>query len=481
MLCANAIDVFEIAGRETVFSVTRKYLERFEITGTEFVFTPDYHLDVQNSGTLYQEFTQRAAIAQNILTRRPMADRMREIMAIADAASKIIRERAALRVGSEVPSAKMLTAIAASDPTFGPIDCGIAMAIGLKTLGTWQKRWAFCLRLIQEPQNTVVLNLADQTLSEMLRLKPAVDWLFANLATAQAEVDACLALAGEKKAVLAQDPKGPIMMGAVSIQDQALPQFAIGVRARLTEILNGPQALAPNDPRHDWKSLRTLREHIQTLPSLGNDPQLLAQVQRRQSLLAAKAQIGAMLDSEKAISGKLTLALDLLADVEGEEAQSEVIAFLRHYIELPELRKNFAPGGESAKVADELINRIGTAKNLPQYRKQRFIETLQTNFKGKAKIERQFNRNAGGPFDMVEMAETKYKLLNWSPVGLLFGQCHFVEVGSKFDVTVLIRQPTLSINYEAECEAVRVVDGTVAVRYTFKSKLAEQKVKAYFS
>ena len=94
MLCVNASDVFEVAGRETVFSVTRKYLERFEITGTEFVFTPDYHLDVQNSGTLYQEFTQRAAIAQNVLTRRPMADRMREIMAIADAASKIIRERA---------------------------------------------------------------------------------------------------------------------------------------------------------------------------------------------------------------------------------------------------------------------------------------------------------------------------------------------------------------------------------------------------
>ncbi len=47
-------------------------------------------------------------------------------------------------------------------------------------------------------------------------------------------------------------------------------------------------------------------------------------------------------------------------------------------------------------------------------------------------------------------------------------------------VTVLIRNPHLSLNFEADAEIVRLTGDRVAVQYKFRDRQAEQKVKAYF-
>jgi hypothetical protein len=489
MFCETDADTFADPARELIFQVARGYLERQGITTTDLVFDPAQHRVLLNDGPRFQDVLQRIALLQGQHTKRPVNERMKELTAMAEAAMQRVETLAAvLPAAANVGEANQHGLFSGSNLDQW-VRGGIAFARLLARDPAWDSRARVCLEVLE---NTVPgsesHSMADQTLSEILRLQPAAPMLFGENANRRRMIALCLGLAGgempaDSSAVLRR------LRSLFAVQD--LPRSSDAVRARLTEMLQGTAPLYQPEPHDEWQAMLELKRTLQGLAMLAGDDGISGGLSRRFNRFASPELLNPILARETEIGRKLLFLLRLYREVEDGNARFELQGILTHYMDHRDFKTQFVGPQTGREEFGSLAAEISGALaeiDIPEPRKSRLLEQFRNQLAGVVKPAglRTNQRGTGGPKDAVILRGLRLPLKNWSAVGLLFGPCApavaaKLAVGSKLSVAVEIRSSLISLDFTAEAEVLRLNDGLVAARYVCADLPTQQRIKAYFS
>jgi hypothetical protein len=487
MFCTTPAEAFGAAARETLFRVALPYLDQVRITATELAFDPREHRKILNSATKFQEYVQRVAILQGQQLKNPVAERMRQTLELVDGAMRLIETEAKGQPDAHAADAAMLDRLAASDPALGPVRAGIALAAVLSALGggNWLLRANRCLELLDGAHNPACIALIDQTLAELLRMKPSCTALVGPADNLALTVRACLALAGD--AASAAGGNSAFVSGLVARKAGRDMPF---VDRATVEILNGaitgPASLAKRDPTLELNSTRDLRRKVTSLPLLDADKDLADNLSRRLTRLTAPESLNPLIAREIGVGRKLLVLLGLHADIEDPNARKYLAATIDGLVENQEFKSDFyVPGmahDEKRAIAAQVSQAFATSQ-LADAKRQRFREIAATAFADLASAgdRRIAPRSIAGPEDRVLVGGQRVPLRNWSETGVMFGPFSgLAQPGQRMKATVMLRNGYISMGFEADLEIVRFVDGLVGARYTCADPHVRQRIKAHF-
>lgn len=194
MHCIEPAEALSDAARALLFQVARTYCEGARITVTELVFDPREQKKLLNAGTNFQEFVQRVAILQGRTLKSPVTERVRDLLAIVDGASKLVDAAAKKIPEGSTPDAHALDA--AGDPVFA----GALLARWLSAAREWPAKSEICVRLLAQTRDPGAQALLERTLAELLSMEPAAAALGVGFDNALATVRMSLAFAGDRPA-----------------------------------------------------------------------------------------------------------------------------------------------------------------------------------------------------------------------------------------------------------------------------------------
>ncbi|WP_300297452.1 hypothetical protein, partial [Ferrovibrio sp.] len=337
MFCETEAETFADPARELIFQVARAYLERRGITATELVFEPAQHRALLDDGPRFQEILQRVALLQGQHTKRPVLERMKELTALAEAAMQRVETQAvALPVLAGLAEAQQHGLLQGASLNEWVRD-GIAVARLVSARDSWEDKVTLCLDLLGAGLGNESHALADQTLAEILRLKPAAPALYGD-ANRRRVIEICLGLAGRDL-----PPDGPAVLQHLRrvLNAQSLPHTRAAVCERLAEALDSSLPLYSSEPHLEWQGMLTLRERLQGLPLLDGDPAIQTNLARRFARFAMPELLNPILSREPDIARKLLFLLRLYREIEEGNARFELQGILSHYMEHRDFRTQF--------------------------------------------------------------------------------------------------------------------------------------------
>ncbi len=472
MFCENASQTLGDEARELIFQVARGYLERHGITATQLVFDPAQHAALLDDGARFQEILQRIALQQGQHTRRPVSERMKELTALAEAA--MARVKAVQQAGPAAPG---------SDPV---VQAGVLLAQLLNRLPDWNARALQCLDLLRARTVAQGFGMLDQTLAEILRLKPAVADLFGGESDRARMIELCLILSGGGSDL---DMSALPVVQRISREGglSGLPRCQAALRERLLELLGGSLPLYAAEAYEEWPALLALKQRMRSRPELDADWQLATAMARRFARFANPEQLNPMLAREPEFARKVLLLLQLCREIDDETAKMELHGILGHYLEHKDFSARFLGAQATREDFDDLAATISgdlAGVGIPEPRRSHLQEVFRSQL---AKVprpagSRAAQRGIAGPADCVTVGGIRVPLRNWSPAALQFGPCPpGMAVGDRLAVTVSIRNASLSIDFGAEAEILRVTDGLAAARYRCQDSGDEAQVRAFFA
>lgn len=490
MFCETEAETYADPARELLFQIARGYLEKKNITAAELVFDPAQHKVVMNDGARFQEIAQRVALAQGQHTRKPVSERMKELTALAELSMKRVERVAASLQGPASLQAALQEGLFAGRELDEWVRDGVALVRLLGRTEAWDGRLLTCLEVILSGKaGPESLGMADQTASEILRLKPAAPAIYGDDANRRRIIAICIDLAGGDPAPDA----GPVLLRLrEAMRSKALTACEGALKQRLTEMLEGTAPLFSKEPKPEWQGLRAMKRSIVAQPLFAADEAIITALGRRFARFTAPEQLNPLLAALPEIGRKLILLLRLYGETTDGNARFELQGIISHYIDHRDFRSQFAApraGREGfAKLAAELSEALMLAE-IPEPRKSKLIEQFRAQVAAAAKeAAKSGNSRAGpdrgqcGPNDAVILRSGKVPLRNWSPVGLLFGPVPpGINPGDKFPLRFEIRSPAFSLDVSADAEVLRVADGMVGARYKCRDPAMEQKIKAFFA
>lgn len=486
MFCETEAEAFADPARELIFEVAGAYLERRGITAAELVFDPAQHRALLDDGPRFQEILQRIALLQGQHTRRPVSERMKELTALAEAAMQRVEAQAALLPDvaglDEALQQKLLTGSNFDEW----VRAGVAFVRLLKAGGGWAEQAGRCLDVIDAGVAGEVGSMADQTLSEILRLKPAAAAIFGENVNRRAMIEFCVSLLEARPA--ASDNLTPVMMRLQQTQGLALlPLARAAIRARLAEMLGGSMPLFHPEPLQEWERLLALKLRIAAIGDLIEDERVGAALARRFARFATPDLLNPILAGEPEIARKLLFLLRLYRELADASARFELLGVLGHYLEHRDFKTQFVSPQSSredfASLAAGISSELMQA-DIPDQRKATYLQLFRNQLAAVTKPtgQRNVQRGLGGAQDYVLLQGQRIPLRNWSPVGLQFGPCSAaLAAGAKLPVKVIVQSAGLSFEFRATAEVLRVADGLVAARYQCEDPAVTQKIKAYFA
>lgn len=486
MFCESEAEAFADPARELIFEVGRAYLERRGITAAELVFDPAQHQALLNDGARFQELLQRVALLQGQHTRRPVSERMKELTALAEAAMKRVEAQAAA-----LPVLPSLQDAAGRGLLTGTnldewVRAGVAFVRLLKVQDSLAAQAGFCLDVIEAGIEGEVRSMADQTLSEILRLKPAAASIYGDDVNRRTMIELCLSLLEAKPS--AHTAMTPIMTRLQQTGGLAgLPLARAALRIRLTEMLNGTAALFDPDPKGEWEALLALKRRIAAVEMLTGDEQLATVLDRRLSRFSTPDLLNPMLAKESELARKLLLLLRFHREIADPAARFELLGIIGHYLDARDFKTAFVSPKSTREDFAELAAAISAElmqAEIPPARKSAYLQLFRDKLATVVKPvgSRAGQRGQGGPEDHVLMRDMRLQLRNWSPAGLMFGPSNTTpEVGARLPLTVVVRNPGFSIEFSARAEILRVADGMIAARYQCDDPAAAQRIKNYFA
>lgn len=489
MFCETDAEAFADPARELIFQVARGYLERQGITSTDLVFDPAQHRTMLNDGARFQEILQRVALLQGQHTRRPVAERMKELTALAEAGMRRVEAAAAALPGVTSFADAQRQGLFAGSNLDEWIRSGVTLTRLLALAGGWEKRATLCLDVLETvAESSESHGMADQTLAEILRLQPAAPVLFGETANRRRMIALCLGVGGDEMPADAH----PVLHRLSSLlKKQSLPRTGAALRARLIEMMHGTAQIFSPEPRDEWLAMQGLKRQLQGGKLFSADPDIAAGMTRRFTRFASPELLNPILARETEIARKLLFLLQLYAEIEDGNARFELQGILTHYMDHRDFRTQFVGPQTSrddfAALAAAISGALATI-DIPEPRKSRLLEQFRNQLAAVVKPSgtRGNQRGIGGAKDAVILRGLRFPLKNWSPVGLLFGPCSpavisKVEVGSKLTVAVEVRNSLVNLDFSAEAEVLRVSDGLIAARYVCGDVAVQQRIKTYFA
>jgi hypothetical protein len=344
-----------------------------------------------------------------------------------------------------------------------------------------------CLNLLEAGAGTEAHTMADQTVSEIFRLKPAAEALFGD-ANRRQMVELCLRLAGGTVQVHMTDVLERLRTG---LAGGSLERCQMAVRERLAEMLGGTLPLYSADAYEEFNLLLSLKQRIVALPMLATDDGVMGALTRRFTRFAAPDLLNPLIGRDAEFSRKLLTLLRLYREIEEGNARFELQGIISHYMEHREFTTKFI-GPQSGKddfatLSAEISSALVQA-DIPEPRKTRLLDQYRNQLGNVVKPtgSRIAQRGVGTSKDAVVFRALRMPLKNWSPVGLLFGPCpasllEKVAVGDKIRLGVEVRASLLTIDFTADAEVLRVSDGLIAARYTCSDAAITQRIQNYFT
>lgn len=492
MFCETESEAFADPSRELIFQVARGYLERCGIVSAGLVFDPAQHRALLNDGPRFQEILQRIALLQGQHTKRPVSERMKELTALAEAAMRRVETLDGQLPPASAADDRALAAFAnqAADGHGADdfVRAGILLTRRLAQCENWTGRAMLCLDLLDAGAAGAAQGLLDQTLAEILRLKPAVTDIYGT-SERPAMIDLCLLFAGEAAA----DHKTDIPLTAVATRLRRrggiaeLPGCLAAMRERLIELLGGMLPIYHDEPHEEWPRMLALKQRIGMIPALQDDWQIASAMARRFARFATPEQLNPLLAREPEFARKILTLLRIYREVEDATARFELLGILGHYLEHRDFRTSFigkqATREEFATLAADISGALVTT-DIPEQRKARFLELFRNHLAAipQPAAARPRQRGAAGSGDVVVVNGVRIPLRNWSAVGLQFGPCPpGLAVGDRMQLTVEIRNAALTLDFSAEAEVLRVTGDLVAARYRCADEPASRQIRAFFS
>ncbi len=490
MFCLNAFEALELAARETLFRVAQPHLEHARITATELAFDTREQRKLLNAGMRFQEFVQRVAILQGQQHKKSVTDRVRHIIDIVDEAMREVEQAAREIPPPQEIDAAALDRLAASDQVRGPVRAGVALATSLATAGSGTGDWIGkanrCLSLLDRVTHPLAIGLIDQTLAELVRLKPAAATLVGPAENLTLIIRTCLAIAGDAEATSAMN-NPPFIQALVARQKgRGTPRTVAAAIEVLKGVLASPTAIAKRDPAQEIKTTRSLRDRITKLPRLVADRELQEILARRMSRLVAPELLEPLVAREIGAGRKAILLLGLHCEIGDEGARKHLVTHLDQLVDSREFKDEFFVPGMSHDEKRALVAQVGqsiTNADLIDIKRQRYQAVVTTTFAslGESGDRRVSPRTIAGPEDRVQLGGVRVPLRNWSETGLMFGPYNgLIAPGQRMRATIMLRNAYISMGFEAEIEIVRQTDGLVGARYNCADPQARQRIKAHF-
>jgi hypothetical protein len=487
MICRNWAEALATPGREAMFRIVQPHLEHLRITGTELAFDPREQRKLLNAGTRYQEYVQRLAIFQGQQLKAPIAERVRGVIDVVDATMREV-EAVARELGEirGLDGARLDAAVGA-DPVRGLLRAGVALGLALAAFkpGDWAARGNLCLSLLGGVRDPVAFGLIDQTLCELLRLKPATAALIGPAENLTLQIRACLAIAGDPEALAGAN--SGFVQGLVRARDKAeTPRVMRAAIDNLKALLAGASTLAKRDPTQEIKTTRTLRERITKLPRLVADRELQETLARRMSRLVAPELLEPLVAREIGAGRKAILLLGLHCEIADEGARKHLVTHLDQLVDSREFKEEFFVPGMSHDEKRGLVAQVAEAVDaagLIEIKRQRFRAVISTTFAnlGENGDRRVSPRTVAGPDDRIQLGGVRVPLRNWSETGLMFGPYNgLIAPGQRMRAVVMLRNAYISMGFEADLEIVRFADGLVGARYTCPDPQSRQRIKQHF-
>lgn len=490
MFCVNSFEALELVARETLFRVAQPHLEHARITATELAFDPREQRKLLNAGMRFQEFVQRVAILQGQALKKSVTDRVRQIIDIVDEAMREIEQAARELPPLAEIDAAALDRLAGSDPVRGPIRAGTALALTLATSGSGPGDWIGkanrCISFLDKATHPAVLELVDQTLAELVCLKPASAILIGPAENLTLIIRACLAIAGDPEATSAMNNPPFVQALVVRQKGRATPLTVAAAIEVLKGVLASPTAIAKRDPTQEIKTTRGYRDRITKLPRLVADRELQEILARRMSRLVAPELLEPLVAREIGAGRKAILLLGLHCEIGDEGARKHLVTHLDQLVDSREFKDEFFVPGMSHDEKRALVAQVGQAINnadLIDIKRQRYLAVVTTTFAslGETGDRRISPRTIAGPEDRVQLGGVRVPLRNWSETGIMFGPYNgLIAPGQRMRATIMLRNAYISMGFEAELEIVRQTDGLVGARYNCQDPQTRQRIKAHF-
>lgn len=475
MFCENDVQTLGDDSREVIFQVARGYLERHGITATQLVFDPAQHRVLLDDGPRFQEILQRIALLQGQHTKRPVSERMKELTALAEAAMERV---AAARPADLLPGGKT------DAETL--IQTGVLLSQLLSRLPSWGDRCLRCFDLLDAHTIEAGRSMLDQTLAEILRMRPAAAEIYGADVERPLLLDLCLRLCGaEGIQPETQTPVVTRILARGGLGD--LPRCMAAMRERLLDLLGGSMHVYSAEPHEEWAGLLTLRQRIRAVPALDADWQLATALSRRFSRFAMPDLLNPLLGREPEYARKIVVLLQLCREIEESSARFELHGILEHYLDHRDFAAKFVGPQATREDFTELAALISgdlVTADIPEQRKARMLDMFRSQLGRVVRPvgSRQMQRGQAGTDDSVAVGELRVPLRNWSPAGLQFGPCPpGIAVGDRLPITVSIRNASLMIDFAADAEVVRVTGGLVAARYTCRDSADEPRIREFFT
>lgn len=182
-ICRSTSDLYAANARRAIGRLCREFLDRAMLTPTELLHVPEKQHEYLNRGTDYQAAVQKAAVAQAAAARQNVAQRVRELFNIVDAAVREGAERLKAKPPEAIDppgfAAFVVTARKAELTEVRDFFVNAALAAHLADAKTWSEKIERLRRLADHASDaTIVLPLVDAVLAEIVPSKTALRELF---------------------------------------------------------------------------------------------------------------------------------------------------------------------------------------------------------------------------------------------------------------------------------------------------------------
>jgi len=489
--CRTPDDILGPAARALLGQLARPWLDQSGLAPVEVLYCGRHLQRFTGSANVFASLVQRIAILQVRRSRRPVGERVKELLSLGDALeAELRRQEKALHgsynLGRDIDADTILRI-----ETLLTMRQATMMVVALlDRAGNCAGKLDLLIDLQRRAVTALLKDVVDAVLAEILEAEAAAAALTGSGPPLQKIVNSLHLLNGNATLMVlpaADRPRAYALAGL--LRQRGLPLARARLAARIGQLAAAAQPLAAADPATELRALLTLGR---ALPQIGDrhgqpgtDAALDATLRGRLSRLVNGATLETVLAAEAPDYGPRLLAALALHDLVSTGAAAAAVSlYIDALFERPDFETRFvAAPAQRAETIRRLRAAVGGSL-LPAARKGALLMRLQTLAGEAAKLPggSGATRSKAGPEDAVYIGEQRIPLLHWGPAGLVFGPVPAgIGIGRYIPLTVRIRNPFISIAFETEATLVRMEDRIVSARYEVWDNDTDRRIRRHFN
>lgn len=489
VLCETVEDLYTPRGRAALARACRDHLEENKLIPLELLSSSEQARLVINSETMFGSLLQQVAIAQAQALKQSVRDRAKKLTGIINQA--VTQTTSFERKLPPPPvDAAGLSKLAESDPLYGERIAFVALARHLAFSRSWTEKTERCFALLGRPDkqlaDAVAQGIITAALAEIMLVRTGVPELLGKARNPMHRIAQLLSLLDARFALPAEEPVTEIAEKLTAlIRSQQPAALRDAVVQLIRRLLDNPIAFAAEEPSEEFRATRLVYETLIRDSALALEIGVADPMEIRMRRLVTRENLTRLVPG--AYSGpKLMQALMLYEQTIGEGAREILLKYAVYMAEHRDFAKEFADPStgteEKLEMAGEIRTKLATS-GLPDHRREK-LTLLLDGLINQLKVgeQRRAPRTMCGPEDHVVVENIKVPLRNWSALGLLFGPLSAtLDLGQKLHLTVRIKNPKISIAFDAEADVLRCgEDGLVAVKYHCPDRQISKMIQQYF-